>query len=619
MNGKFNRLLFLIIAVISIAFIVPMTASADSVCDNVGHDYEWKYEDLFFCSVEGYRTQYCKVCGAKGEKESASMIKHSDIDSDKKCDNCKLNIVETGDVDAPMTKVDVLTDTDTYCAAFIPEVSGVYEIRADLCVVVMGRNYTEKIEERFDLYKTEVSLISGESYIICAVEADSYIVNGSGKVTVKLLSECMHNNLTETNEKLPTCIEEGMTADVYCNDCKDYILTSTDIAPLGHDMVEIESENDKTLMGCVRCDYTEYVIGDAHVHTWSAWQVIIEPTCYVQGVIVKTCNGCGAQEERQLEPYGAHFIVTLPGIDPTCTEDGKTLGQYCEYCKTVFEVQTTIPALGHEPATAGYTRMFPATMKKDGYTTYLCKICNKEFDKSVIERIDESSIRLSTEKCTYNGKTRTPSVYVEDVKGTALVKDVDYEVKYPSGRKNVGNYTITVNFCGRYEGQKNLIFTIAPGNTESCEVISVEKGAEISWQKVTGATGYRVYIYEDIDSSVRKRVVSVEGTTYTLTKDYDGNKLVDGEEYKYAIVAYSKLDDETVIHSLLESEMIFEYDYDEPEIPDDEDKEEEKPDKEDCDCKCHTKGFAKLMFRIRLLFQRIFGRNKVCACNVEHY
>ena len=41
---------------------------------------------------------------------------------------------------------------------------------------------------------------------------------------------------------------------------------------------------------------------------------------------------------------------------------------------------------------------------------------------------------------------------------------------------------------------------------------------------------------------------------------------------------------------------------------------------EDCSCKCHlNRGVKRFFFRVKLLFQRIFRKNQVCACGALHY
>lgn len=47
--------------------------------------------------------------------------------------------------------------------------------------------------------------------------------------------------------------------------------------------------------------------------------------------------------------------------------------------------------------------------------------------------------------------------------------------------------------------------------------------------------------------------------------------------------------------------------------------DEKTPDTKNCSCKCHKTGFLKFIFKIQLLFQKLFKLNKVCKCGIEHY
>ena len=38
-----------------------------------------------------------------------------------------------------------------------------------------------------------------------------------------------------------------------------------------------------------------------------------------------------------------------------------------------------------------------------------------------------------------------------------------------------------------------------------------------------------------------------------------------------------------------------------------------------CSCACHKNGIVKLFFKIKLFFQKIFKKNRVCKCGVNHY
>ena len=53
-------------------------------------------------------------------------------------------------------------------------------------------------------------------------------------------------------------------------------------------------------------------------------------------------------------------------------------------------------------------------------------------------------------------------------------------------------------------------------------------------------------------------------------------------------------------------------------IVDETEKQPENPSA-NCSCGCHKKGIAKLFFKIKLFFQKIFKKNRVCKCGVNHY
>lgn len=40
---------------------------------------------------------------------------------------------------------------------------------------------------------------------------------------------------------------------------------------------------------------------------------------------------------------------------------------------------------------------------------------------------------------------------------------------------------------------------------------------------------------------------------------------------------------------------------------------------DDCSCNCHKSGITRFFFDFILIFQKLFGTNKVCSCGVTHY
>lgn len=176
-----------------------------------------------------------------------------------------------------------------------------------------------------------------------------------------------------------------------------------------------------------------------------------------------------------------------------------------------------------------------ATTDANGKIKCTCA-CGYSFNKTVY-KIDTCT--LSTLKYTYNAKKRTPSVTVKDSNGKTLEKNTDYTVTYQSGRKNPGKYTVKITFKGEYNGTKKLYFTIAPKAPKSLKSTSAENSITLTWSKVTGATGYRVYSYNP-ETKKYKGIKTVTSTKYKV------ENLDAGTKYYYVVRAYKKSGSTTI-------------------------------------------------------------------------
>ena len=309
--------------------------------------------------------------------------------------------------------------------------------------------------------------------------------------------------------------------------------------------------------------------------------VYVQPTCKEKGKASYVCE-CGNSYKDAVAALG-HKSVEIPGIAATCTEPGKTSGLKCSVCDYVIATPSNIPARDH---TKVVEEAVQPTCKKVGYTRHVyCKYCDKVFEKKETvakiahkyeykntkkatttadgtrqgtcslcgTQVDKtiakvSSITLSTSKCTYNGKVRTTTVTVKDSSGNELVKDTDYTVSDPSNKKDPGIYKIKVTLKGKYSGSKTLKFTIVPGKTANIKSTATKTTAtKLTWDKVTGATGYKVYIYKTTDGTTKKVAATVTTNSYTLTKDYAAKSLKMGTKYKVEIFALTKTSDGTEI------------------------------------------------------------------------
>lgn len=177
-----------------------------------------------------------------------------------------------------------------------------------------------------------------------------------------------------------------------------------------------------------------------------------------------------------------------------------------------------------------------ATFKADGKIESKCTICSNIKKTTVIPK---AVAKFSKTAYAYTGKTITPTVTVKDSAGTALEKDKTYTVKLSSGRKELGEYYATVKLAGdKYSGSTKIYFNIIPGKP----TVTVEENVDsikLTWSKVNGANGYRVYSYNP-ETKKYTTLKTLTGTTYTI------KNLTSGTDYVYTVRSYGNLNGEKV-------------------------------------------------------------------------
>lgn len=265
----------------------------------------------------------------------------------------------------------------------------------------------------------------------------------------------------------------------------------------------------------VRVDYIGNYAGNKTfyyniVHNWGAGKITKSPTCTKTGIKTFTC-GCGVSYTETIAKLG-HLYSNA--CDTTCNR--------CSAKRTITHSYKSVTT--------------KATLSKNGKDENKCSVCGNVSKTTTVYY--PKTIKLSKTAYTYNGKVQTPSITVKDSKGNTLKKDTDYTVKYESGRKAPGKYTVTITFKGKYEGTKKLTYTIAPKATNKITATQTTTAITLKWNKVTGADGYRVYQY----NAKTKKWVKVKDITGTSLKI---NKLTAGTSYKFRVKAYTK-DDGTI-------------------------------------------------------------------------
>ena len=116
------------------------------------------------------------------------------------------------------------------------------------------------------------------------------------------------------NAKAATCTENGYTGDRVCKVCDALLSSGQLIAKTGHD--------------------------------WTDWQTIRVPYCVEDGLDIRTCNWCGAEEERTVPATGIHQLTVVNAKEATETEKGYTGDTVCTRCGLIIEKGKIIPEKG---------------------------------------------------------------------------------------------------------------------------------------------------------------------------------------------------------------------------------------------------------------------------------
>ena len=181
--------------------------------------------------------------------------------------------------------------------------------------------------------------------------------------------------------------------------------------------------------------------------------------------------------------------------------------------------------------------VYPANTKSNGRIVTRCIKCGNE---SSVPIYAIQNVSLSKTSYVYNGKVRKPSVTVQSRAGVTLKAGTDYTVSYPSGRKNVGEYTVTVTFKGNYKGTVKKTFKILPQSTSLSSLKPGKGKFTVKWKKQTAqVTGYEIS-YSTSSKFTKKTTNTVlVGKNKTVSKKISGLK--NGKTYYVKIRTYKNV------------------------------------------------------------------------------
>lgn len=209
----------------------------------------------------------------------------------------------------------------------------------------------------------------------------------------------------------------------------------------------------------------------------------------------------------------------------TCSANGEML-DCCPCGATKTEI---LPKVHHYSTYYSYEK--PASFKAGGKKVLYCEMCNKKLLTKSTPQL--ASMSLKKTKFTYTGDYMEFDVIVKDVNGET--QHVDYYVESETDYTSVGKHKVTINLDDYYfTGSKTFTIEVLPGKTSKITTTESDSAVKLTWNKVKGATGYRVYLYNTKTKKYEK-AGDTTGTSYTV------KKLKSGTTYKLAVKAYTKV------------------------------------------------------------------------------
>ncbi|MCR4594753.1 MAG: leucine-rich repeat protein [Clostridiales bacterium] len=227
----------------------------------------------------------------------------------------------------------------------------------------------------------------------------------------------------------------------------------------------------------------------------------------------------------------------------------KTAGAsgYYVYRKTESESYKKIATVKGE-SNCSYTDKNTETGIK--YTYYI-KAYNGDYNSVYQEksiRARRFSVKLSATSYVYDGKVKTPKVIVVDTDGKNVSSSF-YTVKYPSGRKNIGKYTVQVEFNGDGDFLKKtekLSFTIKPKAPSLTVSSPKKKSLSAKWGTSSGATYYQLQVSKKSDfSSLILNKSNLKGGKNAIIS----SNISSGTKYYIRIRAVKKTDNGNICSS----------------------------------------------------------------------
>ncbi len=187
-----------------------------------------------------------------------------------------------------------------------------------------------------------------------------------------------------------------------------------------------------------------------------------------------------------------HTVVSVAEVPATCTSAGTTAGTMCSVCGETITGMETIPMLEHDHDVTTVTKKASPTER--GTIEKKCSKCGGDVEVTEIKKPSRLMLSAYTVYADENGTYTRPTVTVSDESGNTIASTY-YSTSYTDVSLSTGKVTVTLK-GDLYTGSLEKTFTIVGLDTKP-EITVTARSEEIdaSWNKLPGATRYRVFTY----------------------------------------------------------------------------------------------------------------------------
>lgn len=470
----------------------------DEKAGRLGHSYSTEYtvDTQPTCYREGEKSKHCvrEGCTAKNDTVKIAMLDHDlgdyESNNDATCEKdgtkskrCKVCTYKTSPIADAGTKLghkytNYVTDGNTTCLTDGTK-SALCDNGCGLKDTVVEKAYGH--DERIDVAKaptcTESGLTEGKTCNRC----------GQILVAQEVIDATGHNE-AEKAAKEPTCTKTGLTAGVYCINCEADIIPQETLPKLGHDYNEkvtkaTTSKDGKIEYSCKRCGYEKtgkiYAVKSIKLAT-STFYYNGETQAPEKAVVTDTKNKTLTAGVDYDIDYSAGSISAKVG---TYKVKVVLKGKYSGSKTLSFKiVPGKISKIKTDKTTTSIKLNWSKSAGATGYRVYRYDTAKKKW----------VTVKKSTTSLSYT------------------VKDLKVGTLYTFSVKPYYKKGDTVIW-----GESKRWETATLPATPTVKATAGVKSATLTWNKVSGATGYVIYYSAEANGKYTK-VGSTKSNTYTV-------------------------------------------------------------------------------------------------------